>query len=165
MIFFTRPSAPPPSPPRRSRSPPINTRQTVESPVSEHELLDYIVIPQINHDVHIEEVVTEDLTPVLVELDPEPLITEQEPDDDAQAASRRTSGELINDSAQNTSNEQSNSFFCEEISPEDDMEITSANQEIPGNTERVLIEGVEATAQETDTTQDDSLKEPPSVIN
>ncbi|KAH0560321.1 E3 ubiquitin-protein ligase RNF34 [Cotesia glomerata] len=67
-----RQSTPPGSPPRRSRSPPINVRQTVESPQSEHEPF----FPPRNHNVDIEEISSEeDISP---SQGPEPLITEQE---------------------------------------------------------------------------------------
>ncbi|KAG8041260.1 hypothetical protein G9C98_002248 [Cotesia typhae] len=71
-----RQSTPPGSPPRRSRSPPINVRQTVESPQSEHEPL----FPPRNHNVDIEEISSEeDISP---SQGPEPLITEQEQEQD-----------------------------------------------------------------------------------
>ncbi|XP_057332025.1 E3 ubiquitin-protein ligase RNF34 isoform X3 [Microplitis mediator] len=65
-------NTPPGSPARRSRSPPVNLRQTVESPQSEHQ-------PDFssrNHNVDIEEISSEeDISPM---QGPEPLITEQE---------------------------------------------------------------------------------------
>lgn len=76
FLYFSRPqeryNTPPGSPARRSRSPPVNLRQTVESPQSEHQ-------PDFssrNHNVDIEEVSSEeDISPM---QGPEPLITEQE---------------------------------------------------------------------------------------
>ncbi|KAK0174710.1 hypothetical protein PV327_010447 [Microctonus hyperodae] len=79
-------SSQPSSSPRRSRSPPINLRQTVEtveSPQSEHEPTPpFSPPPPLNHDVQIEEVnVEEEANNV---QGPEPLITEQDEDSTSQ---------------------------------------------------------------------------------
>ncbi|XP_034948751.1 E3 ubiquitin-protein ligase RNF34 isoform X2 [Chelonus insularis] len=110
-----RRTSPPRSPPRRSRSPPVTVRQTVESPQSERAPSP----PQRLHNIDIEEVTSEEETSPTE--GPEPLVTENEEE-------HNRAQENINDSNDNQSNSSSEGS---ESNQGNDRKSSTALKELP----------------------------------